>query len=466
MTGNILIVDPVPALRAVLRSKLEAAYFSVAVAASADETFREAETMSADVILLSADLGDALAQRLCRELKSRPAFANVPVIIIARPADNSLAEAFDAGADDVLTAPFEDAELCARVRNLVRVKQRLDELRLREDAAKVLSSDLDADPNHGGLRGIEPPCIGLLAFDPQTGADWQRVLLQAGFATKLLPEPSTESDFTGQTQGADMQLVIVGHGSEVGQNGLTRLSAMRRPSNTRNIPALIVLSHKDVRTAQSALDLGADDFAFAPLGKGEIVGRVRALLARQKKLAVLRNMLREGIRLSLIDPLTRVHNRRYALTALEDIRTAVCDSGINAAFMMLDLDRFKQVNDRFGHDAGDAVLSTVASRLSAICGERDLLARFGGEEFCVARMGLRSSSEAAELGEALRQAVESEPVRLPDGQDLMLTVSIGVSILEAPRPVSIAAALRQADEALYASKSAGRNCVRLHKTAA
>ncbi len=124
--------------------------------------------------------------------------------------------------------------------------------------------------------------------------------------------------------------------------------------------------------------------------------------------------------------------------------------------LFVDLDRFKLINDRHGHAAGDQCLRAVAGALAGALEEGDIFGRYGGEEFVVILPG-RTGAAARQVGERLRAAVERQ-VTDWEGQPLRLTVSVGVATrLDGDR--SPQALIERADKALYAAKRAGRNCV-------
>ena len=135
------------------------------------------------------------------------------------------------------------------------------------------------------------------------------------------------------------------------------------------------------------------------------------------------------------------------------------------AVMMVDLDKFKRINDQFGHDAGDAVLKEFSRRLQENIRGVDLVARFGGEEFFVAMPDIDRPA-AATAAERIRAAIEDSPMLLPGGAGSVdVTVSIGVAIATAEDsdPDTI---IKRADTALYDSKAAGRNRVSFFARAA
>jgi diguanylate cyclase (GGDEF)-like protein len=170
-------------------------------------------------------------------------------------------------------------------------------------------------------------------------------------------------------------------------------------------------------------------------------------------------------RLSLLDELTGIANRRYFQRALvEDWRNAY-EERRPLALIFFDLDHFKQVNDRYGHAAGDAALVRVArhlSKRSRKSGElprgNDLVARIGGEEFAIL-MTHATQERALEVAEALRSGLEKIPIELT-GTTVHVTASAGVASLVPSDSESWGTLMREADRALYAAKAAGRNCVR------
>jgi diguanylate cyclase (GGDEF)-like protein len=157
------------------------------------------------------------------------------------------------------------------------------------------------------------------------------------------------------------------------------------------------------------------------------------------------------------DALTGVLSRSAVLSrgaALLERTLAGGAKGVGV--FMADIDRFKAINDGYGHAIGDRVLKEVASRLAASCRGGDLLGRVGGEEF-LALFPDVSGAEASAIAERLRDAVSREPVALGSGASLAVSISAGLVTLGTERPVALEAALARADAALYAAKAEGRN---------
>jgi len=163
----------------------------------------------------------------------------------------------------------------------------------------------------------------------------------------------------------------------------------------------------------------------------------------------------EIYRISIMDGLTGVHNKRYFLDFLEREIAVAARQGTPLALAMVDIDFFKKINDTHGHLAGDAALKELCRRLAPRIRTSDLLARYGGEEFAVV-MPATDREGALQLAEALRVLVEGEPftheaVRIP------CTISLGLATLDPANPGTATDLIKRADDHLYEAKRSGRN---------
>ena len=158
------------------------------------------------------------------------------------------------------------------------------------------------------------------------------------------------------------------------------------------------------------------------------------------------------------DALTGLHNRRWMEDVFEREILRCTRAGKPASLLLVDIDRFKEVNDTLGHRVGDAVLARFAELMRRTLRPRDLLARHGGEEFCVLlpEVGARRAMQAAER---LRARVDAQPAQVSREIQVCYTVSVGVAEWEPG--MEVADLVEAADGALYGAKGAGRNRVEL-----
>ncbi|MCD4691053.1 GGDEF domain-containing protein [bacterium] len=164
--------------------------------------------------------------------------------------------------------------------------------------------------------------------------------------------------------------------------------------------------------------------------------------------------------LAAVDDLTRLLNRRFGMRRLGEEFSRSVRHGVPVSVIMLDIDNFKRFNDTFGHDAGDTVLVAVSRMLEDGVRSGDIAFRYGGEELLVVAPGM-GLNDAAEMAERMRRSIEGSSVAWGD-RSLSITVSIGAASWPVARASTPEELVTYADQAMYAAKSGGRNCVMLH----
>ena len=396
MTGRILVVDDVATNRIVMKVKLAAACYAVDQAETGAEALRIAGQNPPDLILLDVMLPDQSGLEICRDLKSNAKTADIPIILITALSDRASKMAgLRAGADDFLTKPVDEVTLLARVRALLRARDTVRDLRLRETDCPELGFAETAQPFQGAERQGK---IALVAPGPKGAVLWKAALENRVDASiSILPR---ENALTTEAVDPDTapDIFVVAADLNHRNEGLRLLSDLRSRFATRNAASMVILPEGDCERAAIALDLGASDILYDPFDPQELAIRIRAQLARKKQADRLRASVRAGLELAVTDSLTGLHNRRYAMHRLDRFRS---DPNMSVAVMMLDIDHFKQINDRHGHTVGDQVLSSVARRLREQLRSQDLLARMGGEEFLVA-LPDTTLNDAMDCAERLR----------------------------------------------------------------
>ena len=460
MVGKILIVDGVATNRIIFKVALAEAFYHPVLAADGESCLHVARDASPDLILLDLVLPDRSGVSLISQLRADPATRDIPILALTASNDENLRlAALQAGADDVLAKAIDHASLLARVRNLLRGRDGLEGL-----APSVAGADLfgfaDAPTAFVGRA-----TVSLLADQMEAALDWHDTLSQEMTDTILIQ--SREEAFLDANRSighAVPDVFLIDAGPAGNADGLRLMSELRSRAATRHSAVCILRPRNNRDSNAIAYDLGADDVVNADVPPRELAQRLQTLIRRKRRDDQLRATVQDGLRLAMIDPLTGLHNRRYALPKLAAISAEAQAQATIFAVMVIDLDRFKSVNDRFGHAAGDAVLVDVARRLKENLRADDLLARIGGEEFLVA-LPNTNFEEARLAADRLCKAIEECPIKLAFSPGVSVTISIGVAVSDAraePTPTIV----DRADQALLLAKAEGRNQVTISKSAA
>jgi diguanylate cyclase (GGDEF)-like protein len=218
------------------------------------------------------------------------------------------------------------------------------------------------------------------------------------------------------------------------------------------IPVIILTSRGEVEKKVTGLDLGASDYLVKPVDDGELLARVRVQLKIKHLQDQLRKKNNELERLSNTDSLTGMYNRRHFMQLLSKEFERALRHDAPLAFIMIDIDHFKRVNDELGHQAGDIILCHVADLLQRGLRAGDVVGRYGGEEFAML-LPQTNLEGAVTAAERYRKLIES--TKAPNGGQV--TISLGVSWNGIQGIRSVDDLMRTADAALYEAKHQGRN---------
>lgn len=260
-----------------------------------------------------------------------------------------------------------------------------------------------------------------------------------------------------------------------GMEVVRRLKAKRESKELPFIPVIMQTALDSTENKVEGLDAGADDYITKPINFAELEARVNSLLRIKKlqsdlaalnvelaaskgELSDLNDKLR---RISLTDGLTDIDNRRSLEERLREMWQHSMRLHEPIALIMCDIDKFKSVNDNYGHQAGDSVLKDVAQLLKGAAREIDRVGRYGGEEFLLILSGTVLDA-AVTFADRLREIVAGHTFSLPDGKTITRTISCGVAAWPHPRVTDQEELLRAADDALYVAKETGRNRVVRH----
>ena len=232
-------------------------------------------------------------------------------------------------------------------------------------------------------------------------------------------------------------------------NGHQALVRLKDDSELRDTPVVFITAHTETADIVEGLRLGAHDYLRKPFEPAEVIARVSAAVRVKELQDDLRARNAELDHIARSDPLTGLANRRHLDEQLAAHISSAERHRHDLSVAVVDIDRFKQVNDTYGHAAGDTVLREVARRLAVSARVEDVVGRWGGEEFIVI-LPHCDVQGALVVSERIREAVVATPVEC-EGITIPVTVSVGCTGGNDYRLIE------RADAALYAAKRAGRN---------
>ncbi|SFU14572.1 diguanylate cyclase [Sedimentitalea nanhaiensis] len=465
MQGTILILDGVSTNRIMLKVQLSAAYYHVVQSDGLQGLLALARRCRPDLIVTAMSLPDGNALAVREVMQQDESLRHIPIIAVTAQNDPSARlTALAGGIDDVLAQPLDDLILQARIRSLIRARSGTEELHPRDSTPDTLGF---AEP----VASFEAPAqVALLTRDAATSSVWRARL--KGLTRHRLQSHQMNNIHALMADPVPDAIVVDLTGAQP-QQGLRLLADLRARSMTSHAALIAVVPAAAPHLAADALDRGAHDVLQCGFCPQELSLRLTSQLRRKASSDRLRASVRDGLRAAVRDPMTGLYNRRYALPHLAAIAGKAAETGSSFAVMLADLDHFKQINDAYGHQAGDAVLIETARRLKSQLRPIDMIARVGGEEFLIV-MPNTDQAAATVTADRLCRQINALPFQCPGtSQPVHVTTSIGVVVGPPagsdPRltPDQFATALiGQADRALYGAKGSGRNRVSLIGAAA
>ncbi|MGH2457723.1 MAG: diguanylate cyclase [Chloroflexota bacterium] len=478
-SGRILVVEDNPGIAEVLRGLLEIQGYQVDHAGTLAEALRKIR--AADLTVLDVILPDGNALELCRLVRATPELARHPIILLsARGSATDRALGLKAGADDYLAKPFDAEELLARVRTLFHTRRIEADLRQHArqlSALRHLTTILVNTVEISGLAqriadavpevfGTDSGFIGglLCSVDPET----RSMRVHAMTDVPVTRAAATLLDRPLQNYGSSFDLPT---------NLLQKVALTGIPQEAVHLADFVSPTlGRDIAEGVEVMVGMASGVAMPVRAQGKQVGTFLFVLAKPvTEIAVLeRELMRdfvdaigialenvrlyaEAAQLTVTDSLTGIANRRRFEKVLDEEIARARRLGYPVGLLLIDVDRFKDFNDRHGHQVGDRVLEAIARCLSVGVRQTDLVARYGGEEFTVILPGTTVSGLAA-IAEKLRQSVHALQFDDLPGMS-MVTLSIGATSAEAPS-LSAESLIRDADNAMYLAKVT-HDCVRV-----
>lgn len=452
MTAQILVVDDVPANIKLLEAKLTSEYYDVVTAKDGFEAIEKTKEVKPDLILLDVMMPGMDGFEACKKIKEDPDISHIPVVMVTALSEKSdRLKGLEAGADDFLTKPINDIALFARVKSLIRIKQLLDELRLRDKTSNEMGIDT-GNAFNSDVAGSQV----LLVDDDHVQGKQIVARLNETYKVEWVDDPSQALNKASEREYDT--ILISTQLSDA--DGLRLASQMRSHEELRQVPILVFVDEDDSRLMLKALEMGMNDYMTIPVDKNEMIARVRTQIRRKKYQEALKSHYQKSVSMAVTDALTGLYNRHYLNTHLGNMVKQALKNGKHLALMIMDMDHFKSVNDTYGHDVGDIVLKQLASIIMQASRSSELAARFGGEEFVIL-MPETDPQSAYNAANRIREIVENTPFKINDtGDTIPRTISIGVASLY-PDGDSAESLLKRADEALYEAKHGGRNMVKV-----
>ncbi len=248
-----------------------------------------------------------------------------------------------------------------------------------------------------------------------------------------------------------------------GLDGLDCCRLIKGMTQDNFLPVVLLTAKTDIDSRVIGLRIGADDYICKPFDERELLARVGNLLRFKRMHDQITENRTQLETLVIRDELTGLYNYRYLQARMTEEFKRAERYREPLACVMADIDFFKQINDRYGHDAGDEVLREISARLRKAVREIDVIARYGGEEFLLV-LPSTSFSGAVSAADRVWRAIGGEPFRIGDAAE-QITISLGVAVYPSREIKSKDDLIKAADRALYQSKREGRNriCVCHHQ---
>lgn len=440
--GSILIVDDTPENLTRLTRTLTQRGYQVRTVDNGAQAIQSAQTTPPDLILLDISMPVMNGFETCKRLKQDERTRQIPIIFIsASDSSKEKLKAFHAGGVDYLLQPLEMEEVEARVETHLAIQQmrlelqalnrelttRVEELTrsqqlLREREAE-LSAFVNALPYLSFVYDEEGRYLEILATETHL-LSARAEELKGRLIKDVLP-----------AEAAGVMMDAIRHAIDTGKPQVIEYKIPVLSGEERWFEGRIALMEKD-RSGHSKVVFIAN----------EVSERVQLYQKVQQ--------------LAMLDPLTGCFNRRHFFERAEQEMQRTLRYQRPLALLMLDIDQFKQVNDRFGHPTGDEILSRLVRLCQSHMRANDLLGRYGGDEFVIL-MPETNVEGAFPAAERLVAEIQKISIDRPEGK-CSVTVSIGIAGVEAgcKEARTFAAVIKCADQALYLAKAAGQNCVR------
>lgn len=418
-----LVVEPTLTYKLLLESLFNDRSCETVLVSSGSEGLSRVKETPFDLVCVALNLEDMSGIDFCRALRAE-GDRTLPLVMVTSEEDKRI---FEEGMAVGVTEIFRKEDLLAITKYLTSFKnQQVADQRL---VGRVLC--VTDNVPLSTLLQTQLSRMGLKTEQEQCGED----------ALEAFKSTAYDLIITDTLLGGPM-------------SGLALVREVRQGSEKKKrIPILVLSSLSDVARKIEALRSGANDYVSKPVIEAELAARVRNLITSKKLQDQVEAQQTRLEEMAMTDSLTSLYNRHCLNEIAPRYISEAGRHDLPLSLVVIDLDDFKDVNDTYGHNAGDQILVEVAALLKKCCRQEDIAARFGGEEFLL-MLPHCNGPDAAKKAEALREKIESLN---PNG--IRVTASFGVSQLPGGGLLSFEEVFVLADKALYEAKKGGRNLV-------
>ena len=459
MSGSIILVDTREERCESIKTTLQEAFYDVEQISDISDAMLILLQGHADILFLaSTGIDDNTLIKAVRRLKSNPETEHLPILLSWSGQDNELSlrvkiALIRESVDRILEEPYSDSVLLASLRSIERLRISLEDWILR----KRTTSNLVAVERQRSSSQDENIDGSLVLITGSSKEYLKKTLETVGVKGLVIDEEITSLD----TISGDAELVVI-DASTNSKMALAMSARIVRLGSSAPF-VLMLLAKDDHHVLVQALDLGVSSYAFQPVDKEELVERCRSLIYNRRRFRSYKKDYERSIEMVLTDGLTGLYNRLFFENHMGRLFSRAIGRARQLSILMIDVDRFKKLNDTYGHLAGDKALQEIANHVRHSLRSFDLAARYGGEEFIVI-MPETNPTVAERVAERLRRKIASRPINadsdsVSPATTISVSVSIGVTGVDHDHDVDPKDLIARADAALYKAKESGRNAV-------
>ncbi|WP_035587596.1 diguanylate cyclase [Hippea jasoniae] len=414
---RILACDDSSFIQKMVKRELESS-FEVEIFSDGFEAYEHLKNdPNFDFAIIDGEMPNLNGWELIKKIKTELNLVDLPVVMLTASDDDYFKnKAYDIGAFDYLKKPFKQGELYEYVQMFFKTEGFSHGVVLVVEDSKLQNKTICHQLKEKGI----------LPISAYSGEEAVKILLEGKQIDAIL---------------LDINLP--------GASGFDVAKGLKNDERFKSIPIIgltAAVGKEAIETMKKAFESGVDDFLTKPYNMVEFYARLNVNIERGK---LTRRLKEESER----DYLTKLYNRRYAFTFLQQLINLSKRNNQPLSFVILDIDKFKKINDTYGHNVGDEALKHIANLIQSTIRKSDIAGRWGGEEFCII-LPETQLNEACMVAEKVRKAITTTPLEI-GATTITINISAGVSTLKENEDAN--SLIKRADDALYEAKEKGRN---------